>query len=64
MSQATPRKSPKRTLRRRTPARGEAEDGMACYLIGCAMDELRSQDWLRDEKVIPLVPRKSLILAA
>ena len=25
----------------------EAEDGMACYLIGCAIDKLRSQDWPR-----------------
>ena len=37
----------------------EAQDGGTCYLIGCAIDELRSQDWPpRDEKVIPLAPRK------
>jgi hypothetical protein len=36
----------------------ETRDGAACYLIGCAIDELRSHEWPpRDEEVIPLVPR-------
>ncbi len=38
----------------------ETEDGTACYLIGCAIDEIRSQEPRspQDSKVIPLVPRK------
>ena len=38
----------------------ECEDGTACYLIECALDEITSQELgtPRDEKVISLVPHK------
>jgi hypothetical protein len=38
----------------------EAEDGTACYLIECALDEITSQELgaPRDSNVVPLVPRK------